>query len=82
MVEVMPYDEKTTKYRKLLLENGDFLGELSLLDNKPRSASVKTLRPTLFLRLGRTRFDQLLARSPDIRAKLERKAKVRRALSS
>ena len=31
------------------LEDGDFFGELALLDSKPRSASVRTLSPSLFL---------------------------------
>ncbi|MDP6981333.1 MAG: Crp/Fnr family transcriptional regulator [Myxococcota bacterium] len=42
---------------------GDFFGEMSLLDNQPRSASVSTLEPTLLLALSRRDFMELLKNS-------------------
>jgi len=42
---------------------GDFFGEMSLLDNPPRSASVTTLEPTVLLALSRRDFMDLLERS-------------------
>jgi CRP-like cAMP-binding protein len=49
-----------------ILSDGDFFGEMSLLDREPRSASIKTTTPTVLLALSRTDFLGLLARSPDI----------------
>ena len=37
-------------------EKGYCLGEIALIDNKPRSATVKTVKPTQFLRITRDDF--------------------------
>jgi len=49
-----------------LLGAGDFFGEMSLLDNVARSASVKTLGETRILALSRADFLSELRRSPDL----------------
>ena len=49
-----------------LLEVGDFFGEMSLLDDAPRSASVKALADVRILALARNDFLSLLSRSPDL----------------
>jgi CRP/FNR family cyclic AMP-dependent transcriptional regulator len=49
-----------------LLGPGDFFGEMSLLDNAERSASVKTLGETRILALSRADFLNELRRSPDL----------------
>ena len=48
------------------LEAGDFFGEMSLLDNAERSASVKALSATRILALSRHDFLAELRRSPDL----------------
>jgi CRP/FNR family cyclic AMP-dependent transcriptional regulator len=48
------------------LDAGDFFGEMSLLDNAPRSASVRTLSETRILALSRKDFLHVLGRSPDL----------------
>jgi CRP/FNR family transcriptional regulator, cyclic AMP receptor protein len=48
------------------LEDGDFFGEMSLLDNAPRSASVRALADTRILALSRADFLAVLRRSPDL----------------
>ena len=48
------------------LEAGDFFGEMSLLDNAPRSASVRALTETRILALSRGDFLMVLRRSPDL----------------
>lgn len=48
------------------LEAGDFFGEMSLLDNAPRSASVRALTETRVLALSRSDFLNVLRRSPDL----------------
>jgi voltage-gated potassium channel len=53
------------------LNSGDFFGEAGLMQNKPRSATVTTVRTTRFLVLGLAEFRSLLALAPDLREKLE-----------
>ena len=48
------------------MEAGDFFGEMSLLDNQPRSASVRALTETRILALSRNDFLAVLRRSPDL----------------
>ena len=49
-----------------LLGPGDFFGEMSLLDNAERSASVKSLTETRILALSRKDFLKELRRNPDL----------------
>jgi CRP/FNR family transcriptional regulator/CRP/FNR family cyclic AMP-dependent transcriptional regulator len=48
------------------LEAGDFFGEMSLLDNAPRSASCRALVETRVLALSRTDFLNVMGKSPDL----------------
>ncbi len=48
------------------LESGAFFGEMALLDNAPRSASVRTLEPSVLAALSRRDFISLLRNSPDL----------------
>jgi len=48
------------------MEAGDFFGEMALLSNDPRSASVKTLEPSVLLALSRRDFIEQLRQSPDL----------------
>lgn len=45
------------------LRSGEYFGELSLFDDKPRSASVQTLTDTVLLELTREEFGEHLAKS-------------------
>ena len=49
-----------------MLEVGDFVGEMALLERAPRSASVKALSPVTVLALSRTDFLGTLRKSPDL----------------
>lgn len=48
------------------LECGAFFGEMALLDHSPRSASVRTLEPSVLAALSRRDFMGLLRDSPDL----------------
>ena len=48
------------------LEAGGFFGEMALLDHAPRSASVRTLEPSVLAALSRRDFLTLLRNSPDL----------------
>ena len=64
--------------RVATLDDGDFFGELALLDAKPRNASVRTLSPSLFLVLQREQFERLLDDQPGLRSAIEATAEARR----
>ena len=49
-----------------MLGEGAFFGEMALLDQAPRSATVKTLLPVRLLALSRVDFLSVLRRSPDL----------------
>jgi CRP-like cAMP-binding protein len=48
------------------LESGAFFGDMALLGNEARSASVKTLEDSVLLALSRRDFIDLLRQSPDL----------------
>jgi CRP/FNR family transcriptional regulator, cyclic AMP receptor protein len=50
------------------LRDGEFLGEISLLDGGPRTATATTESPSELLVMTHQRFAQLLDTSPSIRA--------------
>jgi CRP/FNR family transcriptional regulator, cyclic AMP receptor protein len=54
------------------LEPGDFFGELALLDDAPRSATVTARSELTTLRIGRTEFAKLLREEPTIAVGLAR----------
>lgn len=49
------------------LGDGDFLGEIALIDGGPRTATATTVIPSRLLRMTYQRFHQLLDDSPPIR---------------
>src|SRR4051812_30688464 len=57
--------------RVATLEGGDYFGEVSLLRNEPRTATVRTQVPTIFLQLHRSHFARLLESAPGLRESLE-----------
>jgi voltage-gated potassium channel len=63
---------------KVVLEEGDFFGEMALLSREPRSATVTALRATDLLVLDADDFLRLVDRLPDIGAKVHAVAKERK----
>jgi len=57
-------------HRRIRLQAGDFVGEMGLLSNQPRSADVVSLDYTKFLKLTRSDFNEILRRYPDIRSQV------------
>ncbi|NUM44152.1 MAG: ATP-binding cassette domain-containing protein [Anaerolineales bacterium] len=50
-----------------VLHDGDYFGEIALLQDSPRGASIKVLLPTLTLSLERTQFLKLVEQSSAVR---------------
>jgi ATP-binding cassette subfamily B protein len=78
-VEVLKRMADGGERRLAVLRDGDFFGEIALLEDIPRIASVVTRTPCLALTLGRQHFEQVLAALPDLRSAIERTAAARRA---
>ena len=60
-----------------VFEQGDFFGELSLLDDEPRSASVRALEDTVLVRVNGATFIQMLTETPEIAVRMMRKLSSR-----
>jgi len=67
----------TGEERVAVLTDGDHFGELALLRDEPRSATVRTVQPCVFLSLVRESFLQVLDRAPELRDRLEEIARQR-----
>ena len=61
-----------------VLEDGDFFGEIALLEDVRRTSTVRALEPTLLLALTRPHFLRLLEAAPEVRRTLEAAAATRR----
>src|SRR5262245_27938900 len=53
-------------FARLALEEGEFFGEMALLEQRPRTATVTALEPTECLAVNREQLNELLRASPDL----------------
>jgi len=63
--------------RVKILEDGDFFGEIALLSNVRRTATVRTVEPSLLISLKRSRFLKLAGSVPGLHDKLEKTMGIR-----
>ena len=70
-VEVLQESEEDSR-TLAVLEDGDHFGEMALLKQIPRTATVRTLTPCLFLTMHREWFQKMNERSPQLRQQFER----------
>ncbi|MEK7287128.1 MAG: Crp/Fnr family transcriptional regulator [Elusimicrobiota bacterium] len=63
-------DQSTKKKTFAYLEQGDFFGEMSLLDKKGRSLSAHSLGETELMTISRNEFQRLLAAEPSFALKV------------
>ena len=80
-VAVSKRDAAGVEHRLAVLADGDHVGEMALLQDEPRFATVKTLTDTVFLVLERERFAELLKQTPRLRESLMRKYEERLSAS-
>jgi CRP/FNR family transcriptional regulator, cyclic AMP receptor protein len=65
-VKVVIGDEDGREIILKILGAGDFFGEMSMIDKQPRSASVTTLEPSVFLILSHGAFEKCIDQAPRI----------------
>ncbi|OLE52424.1 MAG: hypothetical protein AUG51_18155 [Acidobacteria bacterium 13_1_20CM_3_53_8] len=68
LVTVNQQDEE--EKRIAILQDGDYFGEIALLKDVPRTATVRTVVPSIFLTLERAQFALLLQHAPNLRESL------------
>jgi ATP-binding cassette, subfamily B, bacterial len=61
-----------------VLQDGDYFGEIALLEDIQRTATVCALLPSLILTLDRQHFSNMVASHPDVRIAVEQAARDRR----
>ncbi len=59
--------------RLALLSHGDFFGEMSILEDLPRTATALAATDCRLLRINGTTFDQMLRKNPEIAVRMMRK---------
>ena len=77
-VEVLATGPGGEERRVALLRDGEYFGEIALLENVPRTATVRTRAPSTLLTLEREKFLDLLQSVPDLRTSFERGVEARR----
>lgn len=71
-VDVVRHEPGLAEQRTATLYDGDYFGEVALLKDVPRTATVWTRAPCIFLTLERADFLALLARAPALHQSLVR----------
>jgi len=61
-----------------VLRDGDYFGEMALLEDIPRTATIRARASTILLTLEREQFNQLLSSVPDLRLAFDQIIKARR----
>ncbi|AGB41283.1 cAMP-binding protein [Halobacteroides halobius DSM 5150] len=70
LVKVFKTNDQGREKTLTLLSRGEFFGEMALLDNSLRSASVKAIKPCQLLIIERSKFKSLVAQYPAISLKI------------
>ncbi|MCP3961945.1 MAG: cyclic nucleotide-binding domain-containing protein [bacterium] len=60
-----------------VLERGDFFGEMAVLEDEPRTHSVRALSDTKLIKIDRTGFQSMLTRNAEIAVRMIRKLGLR-----
>ena len=76
-VDVSRSDAENEKVQIAVLNDGDYFGEMALLRDEPRTATVKARTPCTFLTLDKKQFDKLLDDAPGLRSEFEEQVRRR-----
>ena len=65
-IEITKKFEGDEEFVLSVQSDGDFFGEMALLDEQPRSATARALEPTIVLETSRKNFETLLYKAPTL----------------
>ena len=65
-IEITKRFESDEEFVLSVQSDGDFFGEMALLDEHPRSATARALEPTIVLETSRKNFETLLYKAPTL----------------
>jgi CRP-like cAMP-binding protein len=74
-VEISALNPYGKKVHLAIKGDGDYFGEIALIEDKPRTATVRTLTPCTFLTLERERFLDMLDEDPEVKARFQQAVK-------
>ena len=60
-----------------ILSNGDFFGEMALLDERPRSATARAMEPTSVLEISKDDFEALMYKAPALAYRIMKELSLR-----
>lgn len=66
-------DQNKPEGSPIVMDDGDYFGEIALLKKIPRTATVQTLTPCTFLTLNTEQFQDLIQHSPELRRNMEQR---------
>lgn len=72
-VEILKTSSDGGERRLAKLEQGDFFGEMAILEGLPRTASARAIRPCKLVMIDGSTFDQMLRKTPEIAVRMMRK---------
>jgi HD-GYP domain-containing protein (c-di-GMP phosphodiesterase class II) len=65
-IEITKSFENDERFVLSVQSDGDFFGEMALIDEQPRSATARALEPTIVLEISRKNFETLLYEAPSL----------------
>jgi len=80
-LEVLATGPTGRQRRIASLSDGDYFGEIALIDDIPRTATVRATAPCILLTLEREQFFNLLGNMPDLRIAFEKISSHRRRVN-
>jgi HD-GYP domain-containing protein (c-di-GMP phosphodiesterase class II) len=76
-IEITKKFEESEEFVLAVRGDGDFFGEMALLDEQPRSASARALEPTTVLEISRADFETLLFKAPALAFRIMKELSAR-----
>ena len=76
-VAVLKHQPDGSEMQIATLQDGDHFGEVALLKDTPRNATIRTLTPCIFLTLQRRQFNELVQSDPRLRTQFHTVSELR-----
>lgn len=72
-VEILKKQSNDEERQLAVLSQGDFFGEMSILEDLPRTASARAVQSCKLVQINGSTFDQMLRKNPEIAVRMMRK---------